>query len=102
MIVTVFRASLNPDTRDEYFRLVARLNELAETMPGYISHKRFNANDGERVSIVEFESAEAQRAWAAHPEHIAAMKLGRQSYFTEYSPQICRIERTTAKHPRLD
>jgi hypothetical protein len=47
MIVTVFRSRLKPGVRDEYVALANRMNELARTMPGYISHKDFYANDGE-------------------------------------------------------
>ena len=46
MIVTVFRSRLQPGLREEYVALVARMNELARTMPGYISHKGFFADDG--------------------------------------------------------
>ena len=66
MIVTVFRSRLMPGVRDDYVSLVDRMVELAATMPGYISHKGFFADDGERVTIVEFESEEAQRAWRMH------------------------------------
>ncbi len=63
MIVTVFRSRLKPGVGDEYNTAVARMNELARTMPGYISHKVFAADDGERCTIVEFEHAEGMRAW---------------------------------------
>jgi hypothetical protein len=49
MIVTVFRSRLKPGVREDYVALANRMNELARTMPGYISHKDFYANDGERV-----------------------------------------------------
>jgi hypothetical protein len=55
MIVTVFRSRLKPGVKDDYVALVDRMAALAETMPGYISHKGFFADDGERVTIVEFE-----------------------------------------------
>jgi heme-degrading monooxygenase HmoA len=93
MIVTVFRSRLRPGLREEYVALVARMNELARTMPGYISHKGFFADDGERVTIVEFEHEEGMRAWRTHPEHMAAQKLGREKYYTEYSIQICDVRR---------
>src|SRR5690606_1178765 len=54
MIVTVFRSRLKPEGRDEYMALAPRMAELARTMPGYLSHKSFVADDGERVTIVEF------------------------------------------------
>jgi heme-degrading monooxygenase HmoA len=33
------------------------------------------------------------RAWRTNPEHIAAQKLARTKYYTEYNVQICRLER---------
>jgi heme-degrading monooxygenase HmoA len=93
MIVTVFRARLRPGVRDEYVALVARMNELARTMPGYISHKGFFADDGERVTIVEFEAEEGMRAWRTNPEHRAAQKLAREKYYSEYHIQVCTLDR---------
>jgi heme-degrading monooxygenase HmoA len=93
MIITVFRSRLRPGLREEYLALVARMNEIARTMPGYISHKGFFADDGERVTIVEFEHEEGLRAWRTHPEHVAAQKLGREKYYSEYSVQICEVRR---------
>ena len=76
MIVTIFRSRLRPEAEDEYYPMVKRMSELARAMPGYISHKRFVAEDGERLTLVEFESEETQRAWALHPEHLEAKKIG--------------------------
>ena len=52
------------------------MQQIARTIPGYISHKGFWADDGERVTIVEFEHEEGQRAWRMHPEHIEAQQPG--------------------------
>src|SRR5262245_48548054 len=93
MIVTVFRSRLRPGLRDEYVALVDRMAALAATMPGYISHKGFFADDGERVTIVEFESEEGMRAWRMHPEHRAAQRKGRDVYYAEYHLQICELVR---------
>src|ERR1700751_1135988 len=93
MLITVFRSRLKPGVRDEYVALVDRMDEIARTMPGYISHKGFFADDGERVTIVEFEHEEGLRAWRANPEPIAAQKLARKKYYTEYHVQICTLDR---------
>jgi heme-degrading monooxygenase HmoA len=93
VIVTVFRSRLVPGVREEYIALVDRMVELAKSMPGYIAHKGFFAEDGERCTIVEFESEEAQRAWRMHPEHRAAQRSGRDVYYESYSLQICELKR---------
>jgi heme-degrading monooxygenase HmoA len=96
MIVTVFRSRLNPGVEDEYGPLAKRMSELARTIPGYISHKGFIADDGERVTIVEFETEESLREWRRHPEHARAKRRGIESFFSDYKFQICRVIRDRA------
>ena len=95
MLITVFRARVKPELQAEYMPWVARMKTLAMTMPGFISHKAFAAEDGERVAIVEFESEETQRAWRMHPEHIEAQKKGRKDFYIEYRVQVCEVLRDT-------
>jgi heme-degrading monooxygenase HmoA len=92
-VVTVFRSRVRPEVMDEYAPLASRMSELAKTMPGYLAHKGFVAEDGERVTIVEFESEETHRAWALHAEHMQAKKKGRASFYSEYRIQICALLR---------
>jgi heme-degrading monooxygenase HmoA len=97
MIVTVFRHRVAPDARDEYAALLTRIVELSKTIPGYVSQKRFTADDGERVTIVEFATEEGQQAWATHPEHVEAMKLGHLKLYSEFKIQVCDVRRTALK-----
>ncbi len=92
MIVTVFRSRLMPGLQDEYVALVDRMQQIAKTIPGYISHKGFTADDGERCTIVEFEHEEGQKAWRTHPEHISAQKQGRLKYYAEYDIKVCDVK----------
>ncbi len=89
MIVTVFRSRLKPEAYEEYMQWATRMGELARTMPGYVSHKVFIAQDGERATIVEFDTEEHQRVWATNTEHVAAKQKGRKDFYSEYSLQIC-------------
>ena len=101
MIVTVFRNRLNPDpqAQAEYQATAARMSALAQAMPGYRSHKTFVAEDGERLTLVDFESEEAQRAWSLQSEHVAAKQQGRASFYAEYSLQVCSVMRES-RFPR--
>jgi heme-degrading monooxygenase HmoA len=96
MIVTVFRSRLNPGVQEDYGPMAKRMSELARTIPGYISHKGFAAEDGERVTIVEFESEEGLEEWRRHTEHAKAKRQGVISFFSEYSFQICNVIRGRA------
>ena len=77
MIVTVFRSRLQPGVRDEYVALVDRMNELARTMPGYISHKGFTADDGERPRLPRVFIRDAARL--AHRDPGALEQRRRQA-----------------------
>jgi heme-degrading monooxygenase HmoA len=94
MIVTVFRSRLNPDAQEEYGPMAKQMSELAQGISGYISHNGFVADDGERVTIVEFETEEALRAWQIHPEHGKAKRRGIESFFSDYKFQICNVIRS--------
>jgi heme-degrading monooxygenase HmoA len=98
-VITVFRSRRAAGNEDEYRRWAGRIDALARTMPGYLSHKGFTAEDGERVTIVEFASAEAQQAWRTQPEHAEAQKLGRSTFYSEYTIQVCELVRES-RFPR--
>jgi heme-degrading monooxygenase HmoA len=93
MILTIFRSRLMPDVQEDYEPWAQRMDELAAAMPGYVSHKGFVAEDGERVTLVAFESPEAQRAWLVHPEHVQAQKNGRERFYSAYHIQVCELMR---------
>lgn len=91
MIITVLRTRLKPDVQDDYGPVATRMSELARTIPGYISHKGFVAEDGERVTIVEFESEASLQEWRIHPEHMDAKRRGYRSFYTHFNFQICTV-----------
>src|SRR5262245_166026 len=90
MVVVVFRARLKPGVNMmELVKVGERMYELVSSMPGYISHKDFTAEDGENVSIFEFDCLESVAAWREHPEHKQAQRRGRKEFFAEYHIQVC-------------
>ena len=91
MIVIVVRNRLVPGVQDEYGPVAMEMSELARRMPGYISHKGFVAEDGERVTIVEFESEEALQEWKVDPRHLEAKRLGFTKFYTAIRYQICQV-----------
>jgi heme-degrading monooxygenase HmoA len=93
MILTVFRSRLKPGDPGPYDSTVDQTVALAELAPGFIGHKLFTAEDGERITIVEFESMETQRAWSLSQEHKLAAITGRRQFYSEYKIQICEVLR---------
>lgn len=89
MVVVLFRTRLRDDAGPDYAPLADRMLELAQAMPGFVSFRHYGAADGERISVVEFESAETALAWRNHPEHGEAQERGRTDFYSWYRLQVC-------------
>ena len=94
-VVTVFRSRLRPDA-DAYPEHAARMSALARTMPGYVEHKVFVAEDGERVTLVTFADRPSHDGWGRHPEHREAQAAGVRDYYEAYSISVGMVERARA------
>ena len=94
LIVVVFRAHRTPvGLGEEYAEQLKRMADFAVKMPGYVLHKAYVAEDGEQLTLFEWESAETLRAWATHPEHLVVKALGRQKFYEDYRLQVCEVVR---------
>jgi len=97
MVVTIFRSRLRDDVPHEFDETAERLGRLAAQMPGFIEYKVFQAEDGERATLVRFETAEDQRRWREQAEHAAAQRRGRERFYASYSVETFESE-TPPRH----
>ena len=88
MVISVFRSRLRSENANEFYELADEMMKLAQSMPGFISYKVYTADDGERCSIVEFESHEQLLAWRNLPAHQKAQEVGRKRYYEEYTLHV--------------
>src|SRR5690242_3754900 len=95
-VVTVFRSRLAPGHLEEYDETAGRMDELARAMPGYVEHKAFTAEDGERVTLVTFADRASHDAWRTHLEHRAAQRRGREAFYATYSLQVADVTSVSA------
>lgn len=99
-VIIVFRTRLRPEAQAEYGHWAERMEHLAAAMPGFVAIKTFQADDGERVSIVEFASDASALAWRQHPEHREAQRLGRERFYAQYELITCTpLRRATFTAP---
>jgi heme-degrading monooxygenase HmoA len=92
MILVAFRSRLRPEAAESYAAMAGQVAPAAMAVPGYVSHKAYTAADGERVTLVEYESEDAVRAWARDKLHGQAKRAGRQDFFAWYRVQICEVK----------
>ena len=56
-------------------------------------HQVLTAEDGERLTLIEFDTQEQVRAWGKHAEHRKAQQEGRDLYYASTTSQICDVVR---------
>lgn len=93
MVLVVFRNRLRGPNPPGYESVAERMALLAQQQPGFRAIKTFAAEDGERVTISEFDSLDAVNAWRANLEHLEAQRRGRAEFYAEYSLQTCELVR---------
>jgi heme-degrading monooxygenase HmoA len=93
--IVLFRSRLREESRAAYEPVAERMEALARAMPGFVSIETFTAEDGERLSIVEFDSHEQMAAWREHPEHRIAQRRGREEFYAEYRLSV--LERVSER-----
>jgi len=101
MYLTVFRNRKRADfDRAAYDADAARMEALAAGQPGFRSIKSFVAEDGEVLTLSEWDSEADAKAWGRHPDHAAVQARGQAGYYDEYTlfactdPRVKRFERT--------
>ncbi len=101
MYLTVFRNRKRAEMDVAAYAADAQqMEELAATMPGFISVKSFASEDGEVVTLSEWESEAAAKAWGRHPDHAIVQQRGKNEYYEQYTlysctePPMRRFERT--------
>ena len=96
-VLTVFRSRLRadgpPESLAEYGVTADLMSCLAQQMPGYVEHKAFTADDGERVTVVTFADRASQEAWRTQAEHRLAQRRGREAFYASYLLQVADVRK---------
>jgi heme-degrading monooxygenase HmoA len=94
MVIALIRTQLRADADlAAYNELGARMSELVQRIPGFVSVRSYRADDGDEISLIRFASAEALQAWREHPEHRATQGRGRDEFYAVYDVEICEVTR---------
>jgi heme-degrading monooxygenase HmoA len=100
MYMNVFRSRKRGDMdAAAYAADAARMLEVAQGMKGFIAFRTYTADDGETLSMSEWETQDDAGAWARHAEHAMVQGRGRTDYYESYTvyscadPEVRRFER---------
>jgi heme-degrading monooxygenase HmoA len=90
MFLVVFRNRKRADIDYAAYEAdAARMLELAQAQPGYLSFKSYVADDGEVIALSEWADEAAARAWRQVAEHAEVQSRGRTAYYESYTLFTC-------------
>ncbi len=95
MVIVLFRSRLSGAAGDDYAKMAEEMVSTARSMPGFVDVKSFEAEDGERLTIVWWQDEETLRAWREHPRHQIAQRLGRERWYDEFSLEVAHMVRSS-------
>ena len=77
------------------------MSELARTMPAYVDHKTFTADDGERVTVVTFADEASQDAWRTQVDHREAQRAGVRDYYACFGASFSSSTSDSSSHSMM-
>ena len=103
MFLIVFRNRKRADIDYAAYEAdAARMLELAQAQPGYVSFKSYAADDGEVIALSEWADEASARAWGRVAEHAEVQGRGRAAYYQSYTLFACaepRVHRFGSEDP---
>ncbi len=78
-----------------YAAMAARMMELAAARPGYLGADSVRDAEGRGITVSYWSSLEDIESWRIDSEHLAAQRMGRETWYKEYSLRVARVERAS-------
>ncbi|WP_159977565.1 MULTISPECIES: antibiotic biosynthesis monooxygenase [unclassified Novosphingobium] len=90
MFLVVFRNHKRADIdADAYINDSFAMEALAREQPGFLMFKSYTGDDGEVLSMSEWEDEASARAWSHNAEHMIVQLRGRDEYYERYTLYAC-------------
>lgn len=91
----IFTSGLAIGQDPEYDRTAALMEELAESIPGYLGIESTRNLDGVGITVSYWATLDAIALWRDHPAHLEAKSKGRTDWYEWYELRVARVERAT-------
>jgi heme-degrading monooxygenase HmoA len=91
MLVILFRSKLTAQAGNDYQSMGEQMLAHARTQPGFVDYKRYETEDGERLTVVWWKDEVSLEAWRNDAMHRTAKKLGRDKWYEDYHIEIAKV-----------
>jgi len=95
MYAVIFEVEPDPDRRQDYLDIAARLRPELERIDGFLSVERFESltQPGKILSLSFWRDDAAIARWRQHQQHHEAQLAGRAGIFRDYRLRVAAVVR---------
>ena len=97
-IAVIFCALRTTEDEVGYQAAAAKMVELANLQPGFVSEDNARSQGGLGITISYWKDDASAKAWRDHPEHSAIREQGRGKWYEYYTLHVARVERSYDWH----
>jgi heme-degrading monooxygenase HmoA len=100
----IFEVVPEPERRQDYLDIAARLRPELEKIDGFVSVERFESltQPGKILSLSFWRDEAAVARWRRHEEHRDAQVAGRTGVFREYRLRVASVVRDYGMNERAE
>jgi heme-degrading monooxygenase HmoA len=96
MLIILFRSKLTAQAGEDYETMNAEMETLVRQTPGFIDVKSYQAEDGERLTVVWWRDEESLREWRQQVRHREAQSTGRKKWYACYKMEVANVTRESS------
>jgi heme-degrading monooxygenase HmoA len=96
MLIILFRSKLTTQAGEDYQTMNAEMETLVRQNPGFIDVKSYQAEDGERLTVVWWRGEESLREWRQQVRHREAQSTGRKKWYEYYKMEVASVTRESS------
>jgi heme-degrading monooxygenase HmoA len=85
--------SLLAEGANGYHETAREMFKLVQDQPGYLGADSVRGPDGFGITVAYFRDEESIAHWRANPDHAAARRRGRESWYDSFAIHIAKVER---------
>src|SRR5438067_12429238 len=104
MYAVIFEVVPEPERRQDYLDIAARLRPELEKIDGFLSIERFESliQPGKILSLSFWRDEAAVARWRRHEQHRDAQRAGRTGVFRNYRLRVAQVMRDYGMDDRAE
>jgi heme-degrading monooxygenase HmoA len=90
-VAVIFTSIRNTTDDAAYEQTAAEMSRLAAEQPGYLGQE--SAREGLGITVSYWADEASARAWKQVSEHLAAQRMGRETFYASYRVRVATVTR---------